>query len=1383
MRTRQSSHLLVGAVVAVWMAAPALAQQDGDAVRAEEPGVATARNPANVHLDTSFEAAQKLAKAQRLVEAGRWLDAAGLLDEACAADGDKLVEVSPGYFETVTETVRKMVSAWPANGVVSYRRVVDPLGADVLAKGVQDHSIGTLLEGFNRFFASSHGYELGDSVGQLAIEDGEFELARRVYQLLLDEHPDKERLADELRAKLALVCTLAGDRAKADAYLAAGRASEVELQWLGERRPAREIVEQLRSTFAPVEAGGVDDWPTFAGGRQRDGVADVSLGELAALWRFNEFGPESPTPIVHKADLFGRDKGPGQVLGLFPAYGEGRVFVQDSVQAWAIDAETGALLWRYECPTVARLATHASDMSVAPWYGPTYESGRLYACFGGGLMPNDSMAAEQSISAIVCLDAVTGREIWRREGDEAGVRFARVEFDGAPLVVGGTVLAVERRHRAFGFEGCFLDRLDASTGRLLSRTHLGSASTGGFGFRQATMCIPASRGGIAYLCTNLGTIAAIESHTGAVCWLRTYAQDADHTRISMQEGGSAWRYNATIVAGDRLVCLPTDVDRLIVLNRHTGGTEREIDCEELGNAESIIGVVDDRVYGVGERVFAFDLRDMKVAWFSDLPTGDELYGRGLLTKDAVLIPTVACLCTFDRSTGSRRDEPWPGPKAGGNLCPAGTRLVAVGADHVTAYEDRDELWRRLREQLKANSWDPRPAFDLAEVAYRSGEPDTAVEALKEAVERSTSIGAAGDPALRSRVFSDALRFAGGLNEHGQQIELYELAGRWASRPADQPAYRLPLAALYESAGRASDAVDLYQGLLSDAAVRTLPAEAGDVQPNATVGDVAAARIAELIAARGRDVYRRQDEAATARVKEAQARGDVPILRDLCAMFPNSTAAGQGRVAIGDLLRRRRRFIEAARTYQRAYVEQKSSGTGLSPGDLLARIVECYSAAGRSDTAAQWVALADARLNESQARLVKSAASSPASLCTELPAFSLPLSKRYERPLAQGDLLLGLPATTAPTSNRSLYFIYGADGLTAFHAATNEPAWKQPARCRTKPEILSVDTQRVVVATLYEICALDVRSGDRMWTVGTYPEAADSPNADHEDFAHWRYHVVDCRNVVGFRDSGEVVSIDIATGEQAWSRKLATAPSGPPAIGDGYVAFPAPADEGGRCVVLDRQSGESLGAFQLDVPIERVFVRTDDIVMAVTSRGLYAYSPPERRMVWTHVESQPVQTYSVIVGLDGIYVSPDGRRVAKLRLFDGRPIWISEPTADRSVGAMRLELADDELLAVRPDGCTVLNATTGEFVQQKELHETPYFDEWFVARHRTVGLRGQNRDLQMPRRLYVYGRGPSGDGDAETRDLGFFDHLEQAVLCDGAFVLQEGRTIVSWPAGQ
>ncbi|MBM3832819.1 MAG: polyvinylalcohol dehydrogenase [Verrucomicrobia bacterium] len=178
------------------------------------------------------------------------------------------------------------------------------------------------------------------------------------------------------------------------------------------------------------------DWPQWRGPK-RDGVSTETglLKQWPAngpplLWKAQELGGGYSTPSVSA----------GRVIGT------GYRGADDVV--WAVDAETGKLLWT----TRLGKADESFDMAEGPRSTPAIDGDLVYTLGGGG--------------NLVCLESATGREAWKKHfKDEFGGRMmSGWGFSESPLVDGDKLVCTPG-----GSRGSIV-ALNKKTGALLWQT-------------------------------------------------------------------------------------------------------------------------------------------------------------------------------------------------------------------------------------------------------------------------------------------------------------------------------------------------------------------------------------------------------------------------------------------------------------------------------------------------------------------------------------------------------------------------------------------------------------------------------------------------------------------------------------------------------------------------------------------------------------------------------------------------------------------------------------------------------------------------------------------------------------------------------------------------
>jgi len=483
----------------------------------------------DTYVDDSFEAEELLKEVGSLAKSGEWAKASALVQRLFASHGRHLVRVDDRSYRNLVYHLNDVVAGWSAAGRAVYRELHDGAGrrALELALGGSARDLDGVLEVLDRYFCTSAGREIADAAYELALESGEFAAARRICLRMVRAHPDRDAFGGVYCARLAVVAAMSGCDEKATQWVRAHveRGGTGRIRWAGRERALSSLVESLASEARAVaDARDGLEWPTFGGSGRRDRAASWSQGRSTRLWRFDGFVDEQSEPWSAGTESLSGivEEDAGKQLVMNPVSGNGLIFVQGGHDVWALQAMSGRLIWRHGGGGEGVSGVGRSDGPVAEWFAPTLVGKRLYLCSGGEAVSYYGYDAMTKVPAVVCLNAESGRELWRSDGSDLGWSSTKTSYGGSPLVSGGSVYVVARRRRTFGFEDCYLVRLRAADGSVVYRTHLGSASIGGFGYRRPTLSIPAMADDTIYVATNLGSVAAVSSDTGRVRWLRLY---------------------------------------------------------------------------------------------------------------------------------------------------------------------------------------------------------------------------------------------------------------------------------------------------------------------------------------------------------------------------------------------------------------------------------------------------------------------------------------------------------------------------------------------------------------------------------------------------------------------------------------------------------------------------------------------------------------------------------------------------------------------------------------------------------------------------------------------------------------------------------------------
>ncbi len=512
---RRDRLSLVIALIAAVCGAPELRAQDAKPLEVAE-GLGDGGSYTDVYVNDSLEAADEIHKAELLAARSRWAEAAEALQRLMETAGDKLIRTDDGYFISIRSRINRILSRWPAAGIGEYRTLYEPRLREAMDALGTRRSTSAMLSILDRYFCTTEAARLTDEVAQAAIEAGDMALAEQLYRRVLDQHPDAARFERRYRSMLALIAAINREverEADGDADGEPNPDVASTIRWMGQDRPFADVLADIQTDFKPPRAGrSPDEWPLFGGDTGRNRRTATEVDELGLLWRFEGFGrtdPGSDSPLADLTTSEARDR--SRLLTIHPVVSGNLVFAQWGREVVALHRNTGSLAWRFRAEEQTDASGGYLDEQPAAWDSVTVYENRVFVSLPGDAVSYYNYESNRNPAELVCLDARTGRVRWRLDQKAIAEQFAEVTFDSSPIVAHGGVLVIGRRRRSFGFEDCYLYRFDAASGAFHWRTHLGSASTGTFGTRRPTRSIAAMRGGIVYVCSNLGTVAAVSA--------------------------------------------------------------------------------------------------------------------------------------------------------------------------------------------------------------------------------------------------------------------------------------------------------------------------------------------------------------------------------------------------------------------------------------------------------------------------------------------------------------------------------------------------------------------------------------------------------------------------------------------------------------------------------------------------------------------------------------------------------------------------------------------------------------------------------------------------------------------------------------------------------
>jgi outer membrane protein assembly factor BamB len=1348
-----------------------------------------------VYLNDSMAAEEELHRARLLSENGRWAEAATLLQKIADDAGGHLIRAGPGHYRDLRVFTQEWIASWPGEGIGAYRAAFERAAEEALTDATADRgSAEHLLRVFERFFCTERAGRLADEIAQRAIEAGELALAERVYARVIAHHPDRGALGKRYAAMRDIVAALRGAQAPEDG----GADPTFVVRWMGQDLPLAEVTERIRRAAPiPGSLAGEDSWPVFGGNASRVRVARTTIDDLGLLWR------HAPRASA-RGDSGGgglRDAGEDATrLGACAVADEERVYVPSGSSITALNRRDGVVVWRLDPAVKEAPPDDSLEESMTRWNAITVDGDRIYAALQRREPGFSGFDTTREAVELVCVQSQTGQVLWRYTAESDAAAGTETVFDASPVAADGRVFVVMRRRRSFGFEDAYLAGFRASDGRALFRTHLGSASTAVFAGRPSTLAIPAVHEDTVYVCTNLGTVAAVSAQTGTVRWLRLHGRD----RLdALRESGrnlretSPWKVSPTLATRDRVVCYPVDATDLMVLDRSDGSTRLRVARADLGETEALLGMDGDAAYLAGREVLCLDLADGTIRWRSALGDQEEEFGRGILTAEEVLVPTRTALAVFRREDGRRRDLNWDTQGTGGNLVALPDLLLVAGPASVSAYVRKSEIRTRLFDAMVKSPRDAAPALELAEFTFRSGDFEEGLRFLQEALQRAGGLVGPADTAVEGRFFRLSMLFVDILEARGalglERLEGLFLCASRSPRTADEHVqYRLRFAPLFEQLGDTRRALSLYHQILRDRALRET-IRTGDADVTRTSGELATERILALVAQHGSDAHASFEEEAQRMLTDARSAGDPDTLRQIAEFFPVSRAAPQALLACADVQMARHQGSNAASTLIAAYHRYRDV---LDELDLMRRIADAYALAGRRAHAYRWLSRAVRDYPTGRVLVAGQTLSiveyrdrfqdARESVEPSFASLGLPLPNHDERPLDSGTELLSPRFDRDPAGRWSSVFVYANGAINALSSDVQRVLWPEPVAVRQRPELLIASDDLALFATLFETFAVDRKRGVRAWSSGTYPRALDDENADWEGLPVFRRRVLNGRRLVSIRDDGVIHCIDWHTGEHLWESALGAPPMSGLVLTEDLLASGSLRDETGVIVVLSAADGSTVGVIptEEDRPVESLFASLDGQLLLTTSQSISAYDSETLRRRWRVVVRGHLRKSSVLIDLDGVYYSNDGRTVTRLSLERGQTVWTSETFSRDAQSDLTLTATERSLIVTGESVVAALAPESGLTLWEGTTPSRPRFVRRFLTREYAGVVNTPPPARAAPSTILFYdhrnasGVVPRDGGVISLPDWGA-EGIRELIPLDDAVVIHAGDVLHSW----
>lgn len=1346
--------------------------------QAGEPGDPP-RQSAGAFLNTSFEVQEKLVAAGRQVDAGRYAAATTALYELATHSGDFLIEGPDGVHVTVRRHVNRLMGAWPDGALRVLEETIGPAAQERLNRARRSAGVEELLALADDTFVTRAGGEALDEAAERAIARGDLHAARRWWLDLAARHPGRGGSGLRWRAKAACAAAWLGDakplKEMVSELTAEGGPTVV---WAGREQLLRDFLREVQGDLEgssgqrPEEKVFNGSPGVFGGGlERRDAHPTVARAE-ARLWRVADWDRlaldrafEGYESSVARRDAMMRAVQSGRLLATCavagktsPGDGRTLVFLHDATRAWAIDpSDPGREVWRYTL-TGAEDDGGAwmSDDDMPPQFTSLLKDGHLYVNLERPAPPREGEASGKA-ATLVCLNAATGALLWRNDLEGLAGAFEHLRLDGAPLQIDDTLYAVARRRKAFGFEACLLLRLNAADGALRGVTPIAEAATGSYGYHRATLTHPAAWSDLICVATNLGAVAAVNRYTGRIEWLSTYSSQFTEAPeglwpTRMGRPARAWHYQPPILWRDSLIVSPLDAEQLLVFDASNGRETFRVSLESLNMPEVVLGVANDRLFLAGTQVVCYDLAARRIDWQRPLDSG-QVFGRGAVTSEGLLIPTERALVQVSLDGGPPRPYRWSTEDAG-NVLVLPDQIVAASALTVSGLDSHASAVKRIAARMRERPTDAQPAMALAELSLSTRDYEAALRAVREAVGRLGGLERLRDAPARRALYRQLTEYAGVARSTVGAAEdearrgweasaaLLELAGACATGPQDEVANRFERAFVLRRLRKPREAAEVYQQILNQPALRRLRVELdANLLPPATpdepVGESAVPRqpagyvamlcIERLRIESGTEIYEPIEQRARDQFAQAEKSLDAADLLEMADAFPNSQAATSALRRFARAASRQGDWNEAVDALRRCARHAEAS----ERANLYAELCVALREAGQLREAAQWLArgarqFPTARFEHRGAMQTFTSlmqATFPNDLPRE-PAHDIAPSEAgamYQRVFEGPAAILEPVFPRLPDAPWQGAVLYEDGRVQLMNAATGRMEWPDPPAAPVQPTLLGMGRARLIFATPQRLFAVAASTGKVEWSIGE--DARPDPRADPEESASYAMHVLTPSGLYSADDHGELIAVDPADGTVRWRAAVKLPVGGQLAANETYVCNTSWQDKSQAITVMDAVTGRSVATLRPgdDWPIQSVLLTPRDTLLAVTSNVIMCYDLPSGATAWTLTSDERFLLGTLQLDDEGLMISHDGGRITKYDLRDGLPLWTSPSLVESGGDPLWAELSDGRLVTASSNRLTVLDTADGQTLWSQTVNGLLRIDPPRVARESVIAV--------------------------------------------------------------
>jgi len=655
-------------------------ESDSNEVSNDDPSRPIQMPPASTEVKEAIE------DFERFQRRGAWERAFKALEGIPEDQQDRFVDGEDGFIIPVSLKRRMLLESLPTEGRVAYRLFRDAEARRLLdeAKAADaEEELATLERLVSAYFLTEVGDEAADRLGDCYFERGRFEKAADAWLDVVRQRPGTELSIDRLLVKAALALARAGRFE---------RLKRVRREL--EERPAGEPLTIGGRTAAPLAL--LDAWveelkaESSASGRGGEAARFALPEDPEPLWQVRiaetiEAGMSAPERERWRV-------GPLYSVAPVAAVGGSRLFVNYVGKAFAVDLETGKLLWRSSpFHDVEQIASRFQSRSYGTNLEDRFEvaAAEDRAWFLGPELDNPRRGLTAQLT---CRSAEDGAVLWSSENLDD---YEGLDFVGRPLVVGDRLIigANAASNRGQPPELAVL-AIRASDGEILWRTAIGMSRQSNpysyyYGSNSGTPLRFLLDAGTLYAETHEGILARLDFETGELEWGFGYPTEPIQGRQRFivyrnQPGPSAREGGRPVRFGGLLLVKGLKSSRIQALDP---AARKRVWTRPISKASRPLATQDNELLLGGAELSSLGLETLELRWALRVPGGSEA-GRVIVDAERLWQLTPRGIFEVDPATGQIRRIVRGadlGAAPGGALIRADDRLLAVSNQAITAY--------------------------------------------------------------------------------------------------------------------------------------------------------------------------------------------------------------------------------------------------------------------------------------------------------------------------------------------------------------------------------------------------------------------------------------------------------------------------------------------------------------------------------------------------------------------------------------------------------------------------------------------------------------------------------------------------------------------------